>query len=227
MASSCPFVGAAGTRLCSLVAPRAGAQVVLLSAPVGAQHACSRDSAVPWCRAVPCPHACSGDMPHLAAGCSPPSRLRVPMYCCPCRALAGLTCSPSPGCSSCPMAPCKSTLFGCRIPATTSAWPPALLALTGEAWTSVSWVSRKVSWIPPVPPLPPPIAGQLSLVQRCTAAHPLRAAPSSSFAFLQFLLPSLLAPPASPCWPSSRLHLPVMYRAPLHPGSGGRRTAAL
>lgn len=101
---------------------------------------------------------------------------------------------PSPGCSCCPMAPCTLTLFGCRIPATTSAWPPALLALTGRAWISVSWVSRKVSRIPPAPLLPPLISGQLSSVQRRAAARCLPAPGSSQLPVCLPAVPPAIAP---------------------------------
>lgn len=98
--------------------------------------------------------------------CHLPCRLSLCVAARPCRLPMGLPCSPSPGCSSCQAAPCKSTPFRSRIRAITSAWHPALPAPTGKAWTSMCWVSRRARRIPPgLTPLQPTAAG----LQRCAA----------------------------------------------------------
>lgn len=188
-------------RLCGLVAQRAGTQVLLPSTAIGG-----------YCASHPV-NCCALSSHHFraraACGCSGTCHLPDPYSLCdaawPGRAPTRFTCSPSSDCSSCQVAPCKLTLSRPRIWAITSAWHPALLALTGVAWTCTSWVSRRVRWIPPGLPLLQP-----------STAHGCHALPQS-------LLPSHLGPPTSPCWLSSQPRWAVTPGGPLSPTSGGRR----
>lgn len=101
----------------------------LCSVPVAAQQTCATSGCNVTC--------------HLPSCVSPCVAAR------PCRTPTGLPRSPSPGCSSCQMALCKLTPFRSGIRAITSAWHLAPPALTGEAWTSTSWVSGRATRIPP------------------------------------------------------------------------------
>lgn len=145
-------------RLCELVAPRAGSQPVPPSTSIGIL-ACleQRRHRSPAKGCALSPRQLSRPAPHLTAmshatfpAVSPRALQRgraEPPW--------GSLALPSPGCSSCQAAPCRSTPFRSRIRAITSAWHPALAAPTGEAWTSMSWVSRRTkldpSWAHPAP----------------------------------------------------------------------------
>lgn len=201
-------------RLCELVAPRAGSQTVPPSASIGILVCLEqRQHRSPAKGCALSPRQLSRPVPHLTAM----SHATFPAVClC---ALQhgraeppwGFPCSPSPGCGSCQAAPCRSTPFRSRIRAITSVWHPALAAPTGEAWTSVSWVSRTTkldpSWAHPAP-------------ARCCC-------PLLTAALPQSLPASPPGPPTSPCWLSSRLRWAVMPGDPPNPTSGGRRTATL